>query len=975
MVIAKTGVGSNKKQSKDNNNWTPVNRNKQNKYSNLEGINMSNKNIAPMAKLSLVALALSTVTSVSAEDATADQNVERIQITGSSIKRADMEGALPVTTFSKEDIARTGVTSVPELVQQIPAMQGFTVGAQSVGAGSGAATASLRDLGSSYTLVLLNGRRMASRDSGSSVDISSIPLAAIERVDVLMDGASALYGSDAIAGVINFITKQDYTGTDATVRIDETQHGGGEKFNFDIATGFGDLDADGYNIMLAYTRSTQKQLSSLDREFSDTGFVDYTAPDGTPVVIQRASSNAIPANLYLKFDEDITGYSKKSYNPYREENGACADFNVPSGSTCLYDFTEMVQIFPEQQSDNFFVNGTYRLNDDAELYGNFMYANNQMVTRIAAKTVSNYKFDLDSGFVTDLLQPMLTPEEYAGLTEVKIKWRARPADSRTTKWDTDTFNSTIGIRGAYEDIDYDFAYTASASTREQSRIAGYLLAKEFGEVIESGIVDVFTTPENIAPDAANAVAESDYNGLWETTKTKSNTFQGNASMPVFEVPAGEVYLGTGFDYRSVSYSSTPSEANEQGLLFSYSPDLAFDMSREMYGMYAEMVTPVTDNLEITGAVRYDNIGKITDELREGEKVVNEDVDDVTYKLNGSWRPMDGLVVRASIGTGFKAPTMKQIAGPKEEAGWTSGSYPCPVGTSHELSQYCFEEPGQYRMAREGYSKLKPEKSEQKSVGFVYSPTKDFSFSIDWWSIDLEDQVKTVTEKQIIEDPVRYNDLFGTRPNTQSGELELQITRSPVNIGVSENSGIDWLVTVGHDFDFGTLRSTLRGARMLESKYLIPGDAELSTSLGKFGPNDAVTFEDIIKFNNTFSHGDFTHSLNISYKSGYQDQQYIASRDENGVITKGHTKVRLKSDLTQRYMGDIIRDVDAYMLVDYSTQWQQSDNLKLTFGIKNLFDEQPPLSLRTSGGGHQVGYDPRYVQELGRTFYLKLAYSL
>ena len=105
------------------------------------------------------------------------------------------------------------------------------------------------------------------------------------------------------------------------------------------------------------------------------------------------------------------------------------------------------------------------------------------------------------------------------------------------------------------------------------------------------------------------------------------------------------------------------------------------------------------------------------------------------------------------------------------------------------------------------------------------------------------------------------------------------------------------------------------------------------------------------------------------------EQIEALRDENGVITKGHTKVRLKSDLTQRYMGDIIRDVDAYVLVDYSTQWQQSDNLKLTFGIKNLFDEQPPLSLRTSGGGHQVGYDPRYVQELGRTFYLKLAYSL
>lgn len=923
--------------------------------------------IKPHHKLSLVAVALMSASSMStsAYANTADDEVERIQVTGSSIKRADMEGALPVTSFSAEDIAKTGVTSVPELVQQIPAMQGFTVGAQSVGAGSGAATASLRDLGSSYTLVLLNGRRMASRDSGSSVDISSIPLAAIKRVDVLMDGASALYGSDAIAGVINFITKTDYTGTDITARVDRTQHGGGEQFNFDLATGFGDIDKDGYNVMFAYTHSQQEQLSSLDRDFSDTGFVPFTASDGTNLIIQRASSNAIPANLYLKFDEEINGSTKKSYNPYREANGECAEFNVPSGDTCLYDFTEMVQIFPESSSDNFFVNGAYRLNDDMELYGTAMYAINEMTTRIAAKTVSNYKFDLDSGFVTELLQPMLSAEEYDALSEVKIKWRSRPADSRTTRWDTDTYNATLGLRGNLEDIDYDFAFTTSGSTREQSRIAGYLLAEEFGQVLESGIVDVFTTPENISPEGAKAVAESDYNGLWETTKTTSNTLQGSLSTPILELPAGDMYLGTGFDYRSVSYSSTPSEANKQGLLYSYSPDIAFDMSREMYGVYAEIVSPITDTFEVTTAVRYDNIGAITDELRAGEKVVNQDESDVTYKLNGSWRPTDDLVIRASIGTGFKAPTMKEIAGPKEEAGWTSGSYSCPVASSHALAQYCFEEPGQYRMAREGYSKLQPEKSEQKSIGFVYSPTTDFSVSIDWWSIELTDQVKQVTEKQIIADPVRYDDLFGTRPNTQSGELELQITRSPVNIGKSENSGIDWLFTAGHDFELGRLQSTLRGAHMLESKYLVPGDEELSTSLGKFGPNNAVTFKDIIKFNNSFSHGDFTHSLNVSYKSGYEDESYTA----------GHTKVRLAEDLTVRYDKDLARKVDAYVIFDYSSKWQQSENLEFTFGIKNLFDKEPPLSLRTSGGGHQVGYDPRYVQELGRTFYLKASYSL
>lgn len=915
-------------------------------------------------KLSLLTASLLTAWQpVMAEEAAGD--IERIAVTGSSIKGVDMEGALPVVTLSAADIAKTGVTSVPELVQQIPAMQGFTVGAQSVGAGSGAATASLRDLGSSYTLVLLNGRRMASRDSGSSVDISSIPLAAIKRVDILMDGASSLYGSDAIAGVINFITKDDFQGTEATARVDITQHGGGESKNFDIAHGFGDLNSDGYNLMLAYSHRSQEQLSSQDRDFSKTGFVPFVGPDGTDLVVQRASSNAIPANLYLKFSEEINGSTKKTYNPYREANGGeCAPFNVPSGSTCLYDFTEMVQIYPEQSSDQVFANGVFTLNDDTELYGTAMYAKNNMVTRIAAKTVSGYKFDLDSGFVTDLLQPMLTEEEYNALSSVSIRWRARPADSRTTEWDTDTFNLTAGIRGELDDISYDVALTTSGSERKNNRIAGYLLAKEFGEVIESGIVDVFTTPDQLSPEAAKAVAESDYNGLWETTETASNTIAGNMSMPVFELPAGDAYLGAGFDYRAVSYSSTPSQANKDGLLFSYSPDIAFDMSREMYGAYLELITPITDDFNVTAAVRYDNIGGITDELREGEKLVNDDVSDVTYKLNGSWRPTDDLVIRASIGTGFKAPTMKEIAGPKEEAGWTSGSYDCPVGSSHALTQYCFEEPTQYRMARQGYDKLKPEKSEQMSVGFAYSPSQNFTMSIDWWRIDLTDKVGRVTEKQIIDDPARYDDLFGTRPNTQSGELEIQITRSPFNIGKSENSGIDWMFTGNFELGSGEFKSTLRGARMLESKYLVPGDEEMSTSLGKFGVNNAVTFEDIVKWNNSYSIGDFSYSLNMSYKSGYDDQFYKA----------GHTKVRLASDLTQRYDQDIAHEVDAYVLWDFVAQWQMNEQTNLTFGIKNLMDEEPPLSLRTSGGGHQVGYDPRYVQELGRTFYLKAKYS-
>ncbi len=915
-------------------------------------------------KLSLISAAiLSSLGTAHADEANKDADIERIQITGSSIKRTDLEGALPVTTISKEDIEKTGVTSVPELMQQIPAMQGFTVGAQSVGAGNGSQTASLRDLGSSYTLVLLNGRRMASRNSGGSVDISSIPLAAIKRVEVLMDGASALYGSDAIAGVINFITKNDFQGAEINARVDMPQaSGGGESASFDFSAGIGDLGSDGWNLMFTYNHQQQEELKSSERDYANTGIVPFTY-NGADLYVQRASSNAIPANLYLKFDDG----SKKSYNPWREENGGdCAPNNAPSGGTCLYDFTEMVKIYPESSSDNFFVSGVVDINENMQAYTDVMHSITEMTTRIAAKTVSNYSFSTDSGFVQNLLPNYLTQDEIDSLTSVKIKWRARPAGSRTSHYETATTNITAGLRGDFGDIAYDVAITKADSSRDESRIAGYVLAKEFGELIESGAVDVFQTPDMLSPEVNDAVAATNYNGLWQTTDTSNFSFEGTASMPIYELPAGDVYIGAGFDYRQVSYSNSISDANRQELLYSYSATEEFDLERDTYGFFVEAIAPITDTLEVTAAVRYDNIGGITDSKRAaGEQNVNDDMNDTTYKLNASWRPNDDWVVRASMGTGFKAPSMREIASPKVESGWTSGSYPCPFAASHSLAQYCPEEPTQYREASMGYDGLKPETSEQMSVGFVYSPNADFSVSIDWWQINLKDQVRELTEKQVVGDPVTYDHMWGTRTNTQSGEEELQITYTPVNIGESNNSGIDWLVSAGHDFGFGQLRSTLRGAYMLESEYLRVGSVGIfDTSLGKFGLDSRVTFPHIIKWNSTFTHGDFAHTLNMNYKSGYEDQKYTAN----------HTKIRLQSDLTQRYDEAVERNVASYTTFDWVSKWNAMDNMSLSFGIKNMFDRNPPFSLRTSGGGHQVGYDPRYTEQLGRTFYLKANYS-
>jgi iron complex outermembrane receptor protein len=892
-----------------------------------------------------------------------EESVERIEVTGSSIKRADMEGSLPITNISNEDIIRSGVTSVPDLMAQIPAMQGYTTASSSVGGGGGGTqTASLRDLGSAYTLVLLNGRRMASSGSGSSVDLISIPLAAIQRVEILTDGASALYGSDAIAGVVNFIMKSDFQGVNLHARYDRPEESGGKSANFSITGGYGDLASDGYNLMLSYSHDKQDQLKSSERDFAKTGILPFSY-QGEDLIFQRTSSNAIPANAYLTFD----GLPARSMNPYREANGdQCAPKNAPGGTTCIYDFTETLEIFPESTRDNVFAQALFEINDEMEFYSTASWSKFEMIARIAPYPTGRFTLPLDSQIVIDNVLPHLTDDEKANLTRVSAAWRARPGGNRTTEWATETTNVTAGIRGDFGELSYDLSATYADSTREQNRITGFPLQDPFLALLSSGEVNIFDVPENLSDEANQAVAATMYSGNWETTDTSMKAIEGKASMPVFELPAGDVYIGFGFDYRQVEYTRTTSQANKDAVILFESPTPEFDLSRDTYGMFLEVVAPVFDGFELTGAIRYDNIGKVTDARRaSGSQNVNDDVNDTTYKLSAAYRPNDDWLIRASIGTGFKAPSMREIAEPRIEFGVTSSGYSCPFGSGDPLAAACRSEITQYDVFREGYAKLKPETSEQKSVGFVYSPTNSFSFNVDWWQVNLEDQVSQLTQNQIFGDPVTYRDLFTTKIDPGTGDNVLAIIQSSVNIGESNNQGIDWGFDITNEFGSATLKTSFNGTYMIESESLRVGtEDQFDTSLGRFGDNNSVTFRNIVNIRNTLTHGDFAHALNVNYRSGYADQYHAG----------GSTRIRLASDINTRYDGGVQLNVPSYVTVNYSTQYFVNDEFKVGFGINNLFDKAPPLSLRSGGAGHQVGYDPRYTDVLGRTFYMTADYT-
>lgn len=885
-----------------------------------------------------------------------DTNLQRVEITGSSIKRVAAEGALPVQVITKDDIVKSGATSVSDLMQALPTMQGFTTSGESVGgSGGGVMTASLHDIGESYTLVLLNGRRLAPRGSGSTVDLNSIPLSAIERVEVLTDGASALYGSDAIAGVVNFILKKDQQGTQVSARLTSPQKTGGAGYNASISTGFGNVEKDGFNVLLAYSHDRQDQLKAVDRDFAKTGMISFKYA-GQDLYYFNGSGNAIPGNTRIRY-VDASGATKNpaAFNPYQKANGKCAPNNSQIGGECWFDYTSTIEIQPESDRDSLFGRATFKLGSDWT--GSFDAALTQykMLTRIAPYPTGWFNLPLTSALVTQYVKPYLTAEELAGLNRVQARWRSSPAGGRETLWNTESTHLVGGLEGSVAGWDVSGAVTYSVNDTKQDYPNGWLLADEFLTAAGTGAFNVFTTPDKFTDADRAALAKTVYHGPWDREKTTMTALEVRGSRPVFQMGGGNAMLGAGMDLRSYKYARTVADANANEIILFLGKDDPYGLKRTNFGLFGELVVPISKQFELTGALRYDQIGKVTDTASGTD--INKDETGTTYKLSARFQPASNFVIRGSVGTGFKAPSMLDIGKPRGDFGVTGDRYACPFQAPDPLAATCQPGLSQVNVFTQGNAALRPEKSTQTSFGFVFEPANNFTVGIDWWQVKINDLVTSLTEDQIFADPVRYRELFTTKTNLATGDKELGILQASVNASKSENQGIDWQMAWATKTSLGNLKAALGGTHLLQSKYTRPGTETFVTSLGQYGENGAVSFRDVFKFSASLQTGAWSNTVAIKYRSGYKDQEQSA---DGCAITLVDA------------MGDCVDVLDwkipAYTTVDWQIGYALNKKVDIRGGVNNLLNKKPHLSIG-DGGGHQVGYDPRYTDSFGRTFYI------
>ena len=898
---------------------------------------------------------------------TADQPIQRVEITGSSIKRIAAEAALPVQTFNQKDIQRSGVTSVTDFIQQLPVMQGFTVAADSVGGGGGGiTTASIHDVGSSYTLVLLNGRRIAPATSGTTIDVNSIPLSAVERIEVLTDGASALYGADAIAGVVNFILKKGAGPLTIDAKITKPQHPGAKGKSASISKGFGDVDTDGYSLYLSYSHQEEDRLKASQRDFAKTGIINFT-DGGRQLQFFNGSSRSIPPNVAVKYVNAAGASKTVNINPYLKINGHCPAAHVDLGDgNCYFDYTTTVEIAPEIKRDGFYASGQLKLGESGFRAFGDLALNDAHVYANIAPYPAEFSLAKSSPLFTKYIAPYLTAQQLATETSATVKYRLQDLGGRAYDYASKTTHVVTGVEGNAMGWDINSAVTYSRNKSPTNYVGGFPLADKFNAALANGTIDPFPYALGEMPDPMKkALAATQYVGNYTNTEIEMKGVDARASREVFKVPAGTAQLGMGADFRTTRYSTAGNPAVSHSEILFDDDQPAFDYKRRNAGAFAELLVPVIKDLDVTGSLRYDSVSKITDNLKGAD--VGKDQSATTYKISTRYQPTKTLLFRGAYGTGFKAASMLEIGQPQTDFGVTGGSYNCPFTAAnglanHPLAQYCDSNKGQLEEFTGGNPDLKPEHSKQWSLGTVWEPTGNFSVKLDYWSVAIKDAVTSVSESLIVADPNKYLSLYTTKFKASTGLKTLAILLAPINIGQQENQGIDYDFLLKNRFGDTRLTSRLAGTYLVKSRYTTPGTSDQwETSLGKFGSNDAVSFRNIVKASTSADIGQWTHTLSANYRSGYKDKAYS---EDDCAVSVGDAN------------GDcaaVQLNVKAYYTFDWQTQFRLMKGLELTAGIQNLSDVKPPLSLRATGS-HQLGYDPRYASAIGRTFYLSAQYK-
>ncbi|MGK5007536.1 TonB-dependent receptor [Janthinobacterium sp. LB2P70] len=913
-----------------------------------------------LKKLAQLVALMGVVGPVFAQEAAAPA-MQRVEVTGSSIKRVAKEGALPVQVITFEQIEKQGITTTEQLVRTLSAngtgADNMTSGNNVFGADAdrvsgGASFASLRGLGPSSTLVLLNGRRIATHGaSGKSVDLNSIPLGAISRVEILKDGASAIYGTDAIGGVINFILKTNYSGVEASVSTNDTQAGGGATRRASLLAGTGSLESDRYNIMASLTVDKAQQLNGRDRSFVN-GYQPGRglSPDttGTPFANQMAGTGTalgtafqLPGdpNKYLQANPlSFQGKCDTIAGMSQYQTALWKDVTSPLRTTysCAYDYgADYVLQFPVERA-NLLSRGTFQLAPDhrmfVEVLGSRTKATAILTPMQVQATVANKNlYPVGGAYYQDLSAYI---PSFDKTKPISYKWRANDVGNRTQENTTDNARVLVGFEGNFGKWDYKAGISRAESSTKTKLTDGYSYTDKLYAALASGIINPWVGAGQSQTEAAKQLIESTkFRGDFQHGKTTLTQIDGSVSGELFQLPAGALAMAAGFDLRREGYSFAQ-DVDATQILLSPGNAALKDASRTVKAVYAELLVPVTKDLEMQLAIRRDDyslVGATTNP-----------------KVAFRYQPTDFLLFRGSASKGFLAPSFQQLYSGSLSQELPNGVVDQEGCAKHPgVPEYCAIDRLDYKTG--GNTNLKPETSKQGSVGFVIEPFKGYSASFDYWAINTKDRILNRTPQIVLANYQALNQYIHRNPD---GTIEY-VQAGWINAAGSRVRGLDVGLRGEGKIQDAKWTATLDGTYMDSFKFAEYQGQEYQELVGKFYTRDLYLRW---KHNASFgvSRGDWSGLLIQSFSSGYKDQL------PNG--GKGAPPPGFKPD------------VSSYTTYNLSGTYTGFKNTTITVGIQNLFDRDPPFTAHNVDEVVGAGWDPRVADPRGRSLSFQLKYK-
>lgn len=915
------------------------------------------------------------------------QAMQRVEITGSSIKRIAKEGALPVEIITKKQLEEQGIVSAEQLIMSLningngadnlASNADVTSGAQR--GNNGASSANLRGQGSDSTLILLNGRRVATHGmKGSAVDLNSIPFAAVERVEVLKDGASAIYGTDAIGGVINFILKKNYKGLEANAFTDVTQAGGGNIARASIVGGWGDLETNGFNLLVTGSHSENKALRGDQRDFVNTfqpnrGLSVDTR--GTP------SATAVTSNLgdnILSRNKSTTGPaqagSTQTYaaiNPLNLPGGAgCAtvdgqqayDYKLwdqPSFRySCAWDTGRAAVLQQPVTSDNGVIRGTMKFGAH-EVFAEGVASNvkvrksfspNQVSPGTAFPTSSFYPSTgaAYTGVFNAIVAQFPAIEANRGLP-IAYRWRCMECGNREIETETKAGRLQLGADGPIGKFDYRIGLSRAYSESQSVLGDGYNYQVALANVFGSGIVNPFVKAgekqTQAAIDAINATSARGvvlYGG-----KTTLTQLDASLSGEIFTLPAGAVMAAVGTDLRKEEYSfnGDARAASARPLILNAAfdePNILPYAKRDIRAFYAEVLIPVTKKLELTVAGRQDHYSGFGSTFNP--------------KVSFRYTPLDSLLFRGSYNTGFRAPSFNQLFNGVLESP-TAGKdvvdpVKCPSLKVDSTKPGC--ESITPNTLSGGKTTLGPETAKQATIGVVWEPSRRFSANADLWEVRKENTIDTFGTSTMIANYDLFKDQF---LRDASGAI-IAIDQRWVNAGERITRGLELGARTNGKLWDGLWTAGIDGSRLLEKK-------SRATKNSSYGPSEVGRFTftgDLgLKWKHTayvtFKQGNWSGMLQNVYRDGYLDR--VLPGVANGTVTPSNYNPK----------------VDAYSIFHASVNYTGIKNLTLTAGVKNLLNQDPPFAITYDDNtGAGSSWEPRVADPRGRSFTLMANYK-